>query len=232
MDISKNIIKIIKEKLSEILSLRQNMSMKADNSFVSEGDLLVEKILIKFLTKNLVNHFIVSEEKKLDKTHQWNKDGSYIFIDPIDGTENFISGLKEWGVGVSIFTDGIHQESLIYLPELDDFQITGMQIKKYRSRIFGISSSISKNDISKLPLQSHEFRITGCSMYNLLSAARGSFNIFENINGVNCWDILPGINIAMEHGCKVYIDDKPYKSEILFPDKKYKIKVINPQILK
>ena len=232
MNISKNLIEIIKKKLNEILLLRNHIKKKEDNSYVSEGDLLVESLLIDYLSKCLRNHRIISEERIDNENKSYDIEGSYIFIDPIDGTENFISGLKEWGVGVSIFTNGRHQESLIYLPELNEYQITGMKINNFRSRIYGISSSLSKSDLEKLPLNSHEFRIIGCSMYNLLSVARGSFNVFENVKGVNCWDILPGINIAKEHGCKVYIDHEPYKDEILFPNKKYKVKVINSWMLK
>ena len=62
-------------------------------------------------------------------------------------------------------------------------------------------------------------------MYNLYNVARGSFKYFENIKGVNCWDILPGLNLCLESGCKIFVDEILYQGEILFPNKKYKIRL-------
>ena len=118
-------------------------------------------------------------------------------------------------------------QSCIYLPEIDEFLITGMSINKYKSRIIGLSSSLNKSDLLSLPESDFEYRIIGCSMYNTLSAAKGSFAVFKNIKGVNCWDILPGLNLALEHGSNVFVDDVQYKGEILFPIKKYKITISN-----
>ena len=90
----------------------------------------------------------------------------------------------------------------------------------------GLSSSLNINDLKQIKTKKHlEYRIIGCSMYNLLMVVRGSFTRFENVKGVNCWDILPGLNLALEVGCKVFVDNKPYTGEILFPTKKYKIQI-------
>ena len=67
--------------------------------------MLISSLLEEYFSTKLSNHLYISEES-YPKTHKWNKQKSYVFVDPIDGTENFVSGLKEWGVGVSIFTEG------------------------------------------------------------------------------------------------------------------------------
>jgi myo-inositol-1(or 4)-monophosphatase len=217
-------INAIDLNLERILELRNNFKLKADNSYVSEGDLLMQSILIDICKIKYPTHFIISEELPIsDKIT--SKD--VIFIDPIDGTENFVSGLKEWGVGISVFTNGEHTSSCIYLPELKDYLITGQSINKFKSRIIGLSSSLSKKDLINLPNSDFEYRIIGCSMYNMLSAIKGSYARFENVKGVNCWDILPGLNLALEHGVVCIVDDIPYTGQILFPIKKYKIKLIN-----
>ena len=187
----------------------------------------MQSIVFDYFRQNLPHHHLISEETSPCEGIVWQNNGSYVILDPIDGTENFVSGLKEWGVGVSIYTNGIHQESMIFLPELDDFLATGMPVKKFKSRIIGLSSSLKKEDLQSLPMGDFEFRIIGCSMYNTLSAVRGAFARFENVKGVNCWDILPGLNLALEHGCGVWVDDVPYRGEILFPVKKYKIRISN-----
>ena len=131
----------------------------------------------------LPGYQLISEEMAPFNT-EWDARGSYVVLDPIDGTENFISGLKEWGIGVSIYHEGVHQESCIYLPELDKLQLTGMPIQRHRSRIVGLSSSLTHEDLARLPWKSGvEFRIVGCAMYNLLMASRGSFMflVFEHL---------------------------------------------------
>lgn len=216
------LVKEINSKLTDIISLRNFYQKKEDNSYVSKGDLLIQEIVFDFCKDNLPNHYLISEEFAPYGDIKWEKSSSYIILDPIDGTENFVSGLREWGVGISIYTDGIHQESCIYLPELNEVAITGQPLEKFKSRIHGLSSSLNKDDLLNLP-EGFEYRIIGCSMYNMLSAVKGSYARFENVKGVNCWDVLPGLNLALEHGVKAYVDGEEYKGQILFPNKKYKI---------
>lgn len=229
MNICEEMVAEIKAHLVEILLLRDRFSKKVDGSYVSDGDKLVQSIVFEYVKAHLPGYELISEELAPFDNHIWRDSSSYVVLDPIDGTENFVSGLKEWGVGISIYAVGKHQQSCIYLPELDEVQITGMPLRKYRSRIYGLSSSLNKHNLMSLP-DGFEYRIIGCSMYNLLSAVRGSFAVFENVNGVNCWDILPGLNLALEHGCKVAIDGQPYSGQILFPLRKYKIRISNLEV--
>lgn len=224
------IVKLIRENLRKILDLRNEFEKKIDGSFVSKGDLLVQTIVYDYIQIALPDYELISEELAPFDHIDWNPNGSYIVLDPIDGTENFVSGLKEWGVGISIYLNGHHRQSCIYLPELDDVQISGDAIRRFKSRIYGLSSSLDKTNLSELP-EGFEFRIIGCSMYNMLSAVRGSFATFENVKGVNCWDILPGLNLALEHGCIVEVDGASYSGGILFPTQKYKVKISNREVL-
>lgn len=218
------IIALIKENLVQIVSLRGQLTLKPDNSYVSQGDLLVQQLVLDYLKQALPGHQLISEELAPFTGITWDPQGSYVVLDPIDGTENFVSGLKEWGVGISIYTQGAHQESCIYLPELDDLHITGMPMTHHRSRIRGLSSSLTKQDLLQLE-EGFEYRIIGCSMYNMLAAVRGAYASFENVKGVNCWDILPGLNFALEHGCEALVDGEPYQGQLLFPTQKYKINI-------
>jgi myo-inositol-1(or 4)-monophosphatase len=224
MSFCKNAIEEIKSQLDKILDLRSQKAKKEDGSYVSKGDLLVQDIIFGLCETQLPNHYLISEELAPFDNAEWDDQGSYIFLDPIDGTENFVSGLREWGVGISIYTNGKHQESCIYLPELNDFLVSGQKLIKFKSRIHGLSSSLTKHDLIKLK-EGYEYRIMGCSMYNMLNAIRGSYARFENINGVHCWDIIPGLNLALEFEVKALVDDKLYQGQILFPNKKYKIRL-------
>lgn len=228
--ICKDIITQVNNQLEKILSLRQIYVKKEDNSFVSKGDLLVQDIIIDIISKSLPDHILISEELAPFDNIKFEENLSYVILDPIDGTENFISGLREWGIGVSIYTEGKHDASLIFLPELQEYLYTGMKLNRYKSRVIGLSSSLTKSDLTGLPDKGFEFRIIGCSMYNMLSAVKGSFYTFENVKGVNCWDILPGLNLAIEHGVSAYVDGERYMGNILFPNKKYRIKITSENV--
>lgn len=211
---------LIDLNISNILSLRNSFIKKPDNSYVSEGDLLVQKLLIDLASQELPNFSIISEELKISSDTDYD---NVIVIDPIDGTENFVSGFREWGVGISVYKNGLHHESIIMLPELNEYLISGQPLSRFKSRIVGLSSSISTNDMHGINVHDREIRIIGCAMYNLLNAIKGSFYYFVNVKGVNCWDLLPGINLAIEHNVPVYIDGKQYEGELLRPTKKYTV---------
>lgn len=222
--ISGSIINLVDQNLEKLFSLRNHVKKKEDGSFVSKADIFLQNLIIKKLISFFPDHLVISEE--LDYSNiNFNHDGSYIIIDPIDGTENFVSGMKEWGIGISIFTNGKHIYSLIYLPELKEFLDITTKIKRFQSRITGISSSLKTEDLKKLKLKSFEYRITGCSMYNMFCAITGRFKNFENVKGVNCWDVLPGLNIGLQNKIPVFVNEKNYTGQLLFPDQKYKISI-------
>lgn len=219
-----DVFDLIKASLGDILGLRDQFSEKPDGSFVSQGDLLVQSLVSDYLRQNLKDYQLLSEEQAPFDESTLDPMGRYVVLDPIDGTENFVSGLREWGVGISIYAHGEHQASGIFLPELNDRLVSGDAVRRFRSRVVGLSSSLSKADLAAQP-DGFEYRVIGCAMYNTLAAVRGSFRRFENVKGVNAWDILPGLNLALEHGCQAFVDGQPYHGELLLPTKKYRIMI-------
>nr|WP_315199373.1 inositol monophosphatase family protein [uncultured Flavobacterium sp.] len=225
MDICSDIKAIIISNLPQILSLRNKKVKKEDDSFVSQGDLLCESLIKDYMKINLPDFYLVSEETPEENTHNYTQK-NVIILDPIDGTENFVSGLKEWGVAVCVYIDGIHQQSMLALPELDSYMITGDKFEKFESRIAGISSSLTKEDILKLE-SGFEYRIIGCAVYNMYNVVNGSFFSFENPKGAKVWDIIPGLNLALENNLNVNVNGKEYHGELLEPDKKYCFRITN-----
>lgn len=218
----KNLIQV---HLNEIMSLRNTKTLKADGSYVSQGDLLCENLVKQYIKENFPDYALVSEESPEENTINWLKD-KVIILDPIDGTENFVSGLKEWGVAICVYENGIHKESMLALPELDCYLKTGDTFERFESRICGISSSLTKEDILKLE-PGFEYRIIGCAVYNMYNVVTGSFFSFENPKGAKVWDIIPGLNLALENGLSVVVNNEEYKGELLSPNEKYKFKILN-----
>lgn len=225
MDICKGIKETVLTNLRDILKLRNTRRLKEDNTFVSDGDILCQKLIFDWIKSNLdSSYIIISEESENDLSNIDNVE-YVITIDPIDGTENFVSGLKEWGVGVSVYRKGLHFQSMILLPELNICLCSGDKLERIRSsRICGLSSYMTPEDFENLG-NGFEYRIMGCCMYNMYNVIKGSYCQFQHLKGCYSWDILPGINLAIEHGLNVSIDGNYYSGEFLAPGVKYKFLV-------
>lgn len=216
---------LVASRLSEVLALRDTRERKDDGSYVTKGDLLLQDILINHARESIPCVSFVSEE--MSNELPLSLDGLTVVIDPIDGTENFTSGLAEWGVSISCYHGNRHIGSLIGAPELNQWLSSNSpKGPKHVSRIRGLSSSLSKEDLINAT-QGYEYRVMGCCVYNMLNVIRGSFFSFENPKGACSWDILAGLNLALEHGLSVTVNQKNYAGEYLPPDHKYRFKIEN-----
>lgn len=209
--------------LEKILELRTTAVEKPDGSYVTRGDLLTQELIFAAALKSVESAYFVSEElKRMDEAP--TADCTVIVIDPIDGTENFVSGLSEWGVSVSCYRRGTHMGSMIGLPEKRLWLRTGDTFPRFNSRIRGLSSSLTKEQL-QAATSGFEYRVMGCCVYNMLNVIRGSFHSFENPKGAWSWDILAGLNLALEHGLKVEVEGEQYAGEYLQPTCKYRFKI-------
>lgn len=209
--------------LKRILSLRTTAIEKSDGSYVTKGDLLAQDLIFSSAQKMLPSPFFVSEELA-DEGLAPSEKQIIVVVDPIDGTENFVSGLSEWGVSIACFQGDKHIGSLIGLPEQHVWLRTGQNIARYQSRIRGLSSSLSKEQL-QAATSGFEYRVMGCCVYNMLNVIRGSFHSFENPKGAWSWDILAGLNLAIEHGLNVEVEGRQYAGEYLQPTCKYRFKI-------
>lgn len=216
---------LVERLLPEIEARRYEIIWKPDGSPVTAADLLVEHEVSELLRQRLGNLRFIGEEtgdSGADAESGWTA-----VLDPIDGTENFCSGLKEWGVSLSIWHGGSHVASMLYMPELGESLITGDMVVPRRSRILGLSSSISDELVSSLA-EAGEGRIIGCAVYNMFNVIRGSYRRFLNPVGAWSWDLQAGVVLALEHGLEVLLDGVPYTGEFLLPDRKYRVDILNP----
>lgn len=216
---------IIEDNLSAILLLRKDKIKKTDGSYVCKGDLFCEKLIKEYLNINYPDFYLVSEETPEENIENIKKE-NILILDPIDGTENFVSGLKEWGVAVCVYQNQKHIESMLALPELNEYILSGDEFERFESRIYGLSSSLTKEDLLNLR-SGFEYRIFGCCVYNMLNVIKGAYDVFENPKGAWIWDIIPGLNIALENNLNVTVNEKKYHGELLEPNKKYRIRISN-----
>ena len=213
---------LIFENLPILQASRYKVKYKADGSPVTEADVWLEKLIGLHLEKRLPGLRLIGEES-FDLN--WDSNEGYLAIlDPIDGTENFCSGLKEWGVSLSMWQGRTHLGSMLMMPELGESLKTGDSLVKLHSRITGFSSSYNDKIVQGIA-QSVEYRVTGCAVYNLYNVIRGAFARFVNPKGAYVWDLLPGLMLALEHNCEVLLNDEPYDGRLLDPTQKYRVDI-------
>ena len=225
MEILQSLQVTINECAHLLPELRNTVSRKHDQTPVTKADYLLDQRIAEILTFSYPNMRIVSEEKPLPEASL--EKGWVAIVDPLDGTENFVSGLPIWGVAVSLWLDSNHFASMLSFPELGLSLATGDQPSKANSAVSGFSSSTSAAVISNHVAGSGEFRVLGSAAFNLFCVATGRLKSFHNPIGAHAWDLVAGVNLALEQGCEVLIDGEIYKGQFLAPTKKYCIDVSN-----
>lgn len=213
---------LVAGSLPELLARRGAVSWKPDGSPVTEADILLEGRISGWLAGRLPGFTLIGEESYAGAPAP--ADGWIAVLDPIDGTENFCSGLKLWGVSLSLWEGRAHRGSLLMLPELGDHLASGDTLPAIRSRIAGFSSSWS-SEIGAGLAATPEGRIFGCAVYNLYNVVRGSLARFTNPKGARSWDLAAGLMLACEHGCAVTVDGEDYDGSFLEPDRRYRVDI-------
>ena len=215
---------LVRDSLPSLMERRYDISWKPDGSPVTQADIFLENRLAQWLGERLPGLQLVGEESYCDNPAGSRRDGWVAVLDPIDGTENFCSGLKEWGVSLSLWKDGAHEGSLLMLPELGDWMASGEPVARVRSRIRGYSSSVHPEIVSGIS-EGGEARIFGCAVYNMFNVTRGALARFVNPKGAYAWDLLAGLMLAREHGCEILVDGQEYDGSFLEPDRRYRVDI-------
>lgn len=213
---------LILASLPEVQALRYKVTWKPDGSPVTEADVFLENTLRAYLSAALPDLVFIGEESWQEGTATGA--GWIAVLDPIDGTENFCSGLKEWGVSLSIWQGARHAGSLLMMPELGEWAMSGDIPRIPRSRIVGFSSSYN-DAIGQGIAENPESRIMGCAVYNLFNVIRGAYARFANPRGAWNWDLLAGVALAAEAGCEVKIDGEDYDGRFLVPGQRYRVDI-------
>lgn len=223
-DIMQGLIDLIAANRDRIEATRYDITLKPDGSPVTASDIFIEDLIRSYLEARIPGITFAGEESFEGSGTAGSSTGFYAILDPIDGTENFCSGLKEWGVSFTLWHGQTHLGSLLLMPELGEHLMTGDALKPVRSRIRGFSSSMCEEILDGMRA-TQESRLMGCAVYNLYNVVRGAFARFTNPRGAYAWDLLPGLMLALEHHCDIEVEGKPYHGEFLEPGKKYRVDI-------
>jgi histidinol-phosphatase len=89
---------------------------KADGSFVTEADRAIERLVRERIADRFPAHGIVGEE---EEAHQAGASVRW-YVDPIDGTHNFMRGVPLFGTLLAVERDGELQAGVLSAPALGE----------------------------------------------------------------------------------------------------------------
>ena len=105
----------LKRDFGEVENLQ--VSIKGPGDFVTAADKKAEKTLYEELAKARPGYGFVMEEsgtvEGTDKSHTW-------YIDPLDGTTNFLHGIPIFAVSIALEREGQLIAGVVYNPANDD----------------------------------------------------------------------------------------------------------------
>ena len=94
------------------------VTRKGPNDLVSEIDQLAEAAIIEILLGAYPGHGILAEES--GRAHGAQNSEFVWFIDPLDGTTNFLHGLPTYAVSIALAWRGVVQQAVVYDPNRND----------------------------------------------------------------------------------------------------------------
>jgi 3'(2'), 5'-bisphosphate nucleotidase len=109
---------IVARACAQILAVAPDSGyeFKADHSPVTAADEASEAEILEGLSRLLPGVPVVSEEMSA-RTAAPKLDGSFVLVDPLDGTREFIAGRDEYTVNVAIVTRGVPIAGIVAAPK-------------------------------------------------------------------------------------------------------------------
>ncbi len=192
-----------------------SIEKKADQSLVTEIDKKAENIIAAHIRSSFPHHRIIGEESGSNI-----ESDEYLWvIDPIDGTHNFIRGIKHFGVSLGIIKGSEFIAGIIFLPAENKMYIaekgsgafcngnrcTVSNVKMLADATLLFDSGFRVKDEQKIEIfrviapKMFNVRMFGASVINLTYIAGGIGDVLIECDD-NLWDYAAGITIVAEAG--------------------------------
>lgn len=219
--------KIVKEGYSS----HKEVSHKGVVDLVTEYDVKTEAFIIDQLKKAFPDHTLVGEESHQGSFHY----DKAIYIDPIDGTTNFVHGIPHLAISLGVWEEGKPTLAVVYNPILEELfwavQGEGAYCNGRRLRVStqselqnaliatgfpyakvnaGIEYRWVINCMTNLLPHIQDIRRLGAAAVDLCYLAQGKVEAFYEID-LKPWDVAAGILIVQEAGGQISnVDNQPF----------------------
>ena len=215
------IISIVREAGEIVLSAHDVWSQTHEKSsaadLVTEYDLAVERLLKGKLPPLVPGSLFFGEEEKENASPLT---GWVFIVDPIDGTTNFVRGLKHSAISVALAHDGVVEYGVVYDPYKDEIFsakrdggafLNGRPVhvseRPLDQGVFGMGTAIYDRQFiaptmrltEQLFRRSCDFRRLGAAALDLCGVACGRLDLFFEYS-LSPWDHAAGGLILTEAG--------------------------------
>ena len=212
---------IVKPAAQEILVPgfgKHSYSYKTDGSIITAADVAMQKRLEEELGKIWPQYAVLGEEMTEDEQRNaMNNEAGYWCIDPLDGTNNYATGMPFFAVSIALIINNRQVQGFIYDPMRDEVFTA---IKGEGARVNGeilkgapnkteIKSTIAEIDLKRLPkdlsiklVNEEPFssqRNIGSSALDWCWLAACRYNVYLH-GGQKPWDYAAGNLILHEAG--------------------------------
>jgi myo-inositol-1(or 4)-monophosphatase len=198
--------------LSDSLEVRKKT---APGDLVSVADLEAEKEILSIIRRAFPDASIVAEES--GGSHE---SGAAFYVDPIDGTLNFVHGIPFFAVSIGCWIDGAAAAGVVLNPLSGDTYtaVRGTGARK-NGKPITVSSAFPLKDslivtgwpydranrarifaeMDRLHVQAQGLRALGCASLEFCLVAEGAFDGYWEWD-LNPWDMAAGALIVTEAG--------------------------------
>ena len=191
---------------------------KSDRDYVTDVDQSAEALIVREISKHYPDHGIIGEEMERsvnpDAAIQW-------YVDPLDGTSNFIHGYPHFAVSISAWKGGKPMLAVIHDPIRDETfearndggaflnrrRLRVSHEKRIEHAVFASGLPSYQRDTIDLYQQRMDacmrsmdsFRRGGSAALDLAYVAAGRLDAYWEA-GLKSWDIAAGYLLVQEAG--------------------------------
>ena len=210
---------------------KKDVNFKGTVDLVTQYDVAIEKVLSEKLAKKFPDYTIIGEENTTTITYPKKA----IYIDPIDGTTNFVHRIPHCAISIGMWEDGAPIAGIVYNPVLDECfsaergkgaYLNGKKLHVSEQNIFQqslIATGFPYTKVKKdqdyewvlkcmanlLPI-TRDIRRFGAASLDLCYLAKGVFDAYFECN-LKPWDVSAGLLIVLEAGGKITnLEGQPY----------------------
>jgi len=197
--------------LSDSLEVRKKT---AQGDLVSSADLESEREILDRLHGAFPGASVVAEESGGSHTS-----GTAFYVDPVDGTLNFVHGVPFFAVSIGCWVDGAPTAGVVLNPSGDLYTAVRGAGSKKNGVPIGVSQAPALKDaliasgwpydrthrarlygqMDRLYLQCQELRALGCASLGFCLLAEGAFDAYWEWD-LKPWDMAAGVLVVMEAG--------------------------------
>lgn len=209
--------------IADGLGRARNVSFKSEVDLVTEVDLAVQKLIVDGIRSAFPDDTIVAEEEDEsqldDRKH--SQHGACWYVDPIDGTTNFVHGLPHVAVSIGYLEAGRPRAAAIYDPCKDELFLAQQGSGAFlNGKRLGVSATRTLNRallVTGFPYDrrkrldvylgyfrrfmrmAQDLRRSGCASLDLCYVAAGRFDGFWEWK-LHPWDTAAGWLMVQEAG--------------------------------